>query len=75
MIVVMDPDQERYLSRYLGISAARIIIAGDLDPDRAPKRAIEDPFQRSESVFAATYDRLERCAQTLVRCLRRDWSS
>ena len=71
VIIVMDANQARYLTQYLALSPRHVFIAGDLDPEFAGSRGIEDPFQRGKDVFVATYDRLDRVAETVVRCLRR----
>ena len=69
LIIVMDPSQERYLARYGGVLQGKIIVAGDLDPEPMPTRAIADPFQQSRAAFDETFDRLDRCAETLLRCM------
>lgn len=70
LIVVMDQRQARYLNELAGIPRRRIIIAGDLDPTVSSSREIEDPWQQSADVFESTFDRLDRCAATLVAQLR-----
>jgi low molecular weight protein-tyrosine phosphatase len=70
LVVVMDAEQARYLARYMGVARSKIIIAGDLDPKKSPAREIEDPWQQSIEVFESSFDRLDRCAQTLVRLIR-----
>jgi protein-tyrosine phosphatase len=71
LVIVMDSDQERQLTRMFPINRARIVIAGDLDPRFDASRAITDPWNRSQEVFESSFDRLDRCAATLVSILRR----
>lgn len=66
VVVVMDERQARYLNAYAGIARGRIIVAGDLDPTAAYSRTITDPWQKSSDVYEATFDRLDRCASTLI---------
>ncbi len=70
LVIVMDAVQARHIARSFRISPSRIVVAGDLDPVAGPTRAIRDPWNQSISVFASTFDRLDRCAATLVRLLR-----
>jgi protein-tyrosine-phosphatase len=67
----MDSYQARQLARTFPINRARIVIAGDLDPRFDASRAITDPWNRSSDVFASSFDRLDRCAATLVSILQR----
>jgi len=62
----MDERQARYLNAYAGIPRGRLIVAGDLDPVPSYSRTITDPWQKSSGVFEATFDRLDRCASTLI---------
>jgi protein-tyrosine phosphatase len=66
LVIVMDPSQENHLTRVFGVSPKRIFVAGDLDPTTAATRAIQDPWRRSVNVFRASFDRLDRCAATIV---------
>ena len=66
LVIVMDADQASHLSRVFRMPAARIIVAGDLDPLVSPTRAIRDPWGQPAEVFASSFDRLDRCAKTLV---------
>jgi protein-tyrosine phosphatase len=70
LVIVMDTEQARHIARGYRISPSRIVLAGDLDPVASPTRAIRDPWGESIEVFATTFDRLDRCAETLVRILR-----
>jgi protein-tyrosine phosphatase len=71
LVIVMDSDQARQLARMFPINRARIVIAGDLDPRFDASRAITDPWNRSRDVFESSFDRLDRCAATLVGILQR----
>jgi len=71
LVIVMDSYQARQLERTFPINRARIVIAGDLDPRFDASRAITDPWNRSSDVFASSFDRLDRCAATLVSILQR----
>jgi protein-tyrosine phosphatase len=72
LVLVMDVEQARYLASYLGVPRTRIIVTGDLDPVVAPTRTIRDPWQESIEVFESTFDRLDRCAETLSQLLERN---
>jgi protein-tyrosine phosphatase len=71
IVIVMDSDQAVELARLFPMDRARIVVAGDLDPRFDVSRAIVDPWNRSREVFEASFDRLDRCAATLVSILRR----
>jgi protein-tyrosine phosphatase len=66
LIVVMDSDQAREITRRFAIRRSTIVIAGDLDPSFTGSRAIIDPWNKSRDVFIASFDRLDRCAAVLV---------
>jgi low molecular weight protein-tyrosine phosphatase len=69
IILVMDPRQAReLLSRFPG-TRERILLTGDLDPRFDLTRGIADPWNRPADVFEACFDRLDRCAKTLVDLL------
>jgi protein-tyrosine-phosphatase len=70
LVIVMDSAQARQMLRTFPISRARIVIAGDLDPRPEASRSIQDPWNQSSDVFESSFDRLDRCAATLVRILR-----
>ena len=69
LVVVMDSEQAGHLARVFGVSPRRIIVAGDLDPRESATRAIRDPWQQPLDVFRASFDRLDRCAATIVRLI------
>jgi protein-tyrosine phosphatase len=74
LFVVMEKGQARFLSLRFGIEPERIIVAGDLDPMPASSRDIMDPWQGSIEAFEASFDRLGRCADTLIDLLLRQSS-
>jgi protein-tyrosine phosphatase len=69
LVITMDAYQARRLIHALRVPPARVIIAGDLDDEGADPRAIRDPFQQSLEIFESTFDRIDRCAATLVALL------
>jgi protein-tyrosine phosphatase len=69
VIIVMEPDQARYIERVYRVRRERLLIAGDLDPAVAPTRAIRDPWMKSVDVFESSFSRLDRCAATLAAAL------
>jgi protein-tyrosine phosphatase len=71
LVIVMDSEQARELARRFPVNRARIVIAGDLDPKFDASRAIIDPWNQSSDVFEASFNRLDRCASTLVSVLQR----
>jgi protein-tyrosine-phosphatase len=65
LVVVMDGRQARDLkTAYADIGS--VIVLGDLDPQPITRRAIVDPFGRSEQVFDESYARIDRCLDTLI---------
>jgi protein-tyrosine phosphatase len=70
LAIVMDSFQARQLARSFPIDRARIVVAGDLDPLFGASRSITDPWNQSSDVFASSFDRLDRCAATLVSILQ-----
>ncbi len=71
LVVVMDAEQARHLARLFPVNRARIVVAGDLDPQFRGNRGIADPWNRTRHVFESSFDRLDRCASSLVRMLQR----
>jgi len=71
LVIVMDATQRARMVDLLKVSAERVIVAGDLDPDPAPTRGIVDPWMRPLDVFESSFDRLDRCAATIVSALGR----
>lgn len=71
LVVVMEVRQARYVAAYFGVAPWRIVVAGDLDPMPSATRAIEDPWQQPIDAYVTAFDRLDRCAATLVQYLPR----
>ena len=71
LIVVMDANQAREIAVRFRVNSARIIIAGDLDPNFERTRGIRDPWNQPSAVFEAAFDRLDRCAVALVDAIQR----
>jgi protein-tyrosine phosphatase len=71
LVIVMDPGQARYIERVFLGRPEKVVVAGDLDPAASPTRAIRDPWMQSVHVFESSFDRLDRCAATLVTVLSR----
>jgi protein-tyrosine-phosphatase len=69
LIIVMDAGQARYVERVFLVRPEKVVVAGDLDPKASPTRAIRDPWMQSINVFESSFDRLDRCAATLVSVL------
>ena len=65
VIVVMDSRQRRRVRRLLSGGSTPVVILGDLDPDVIPNRTIRDPWGRGSEVFAAVFDRIDRCIEEL----------
>lgn len=70
LIIVMDARQARHIAKGFGAGPERIIVAGDLDPVVAD-RTVRDPWNDSMEVFEASFNRLDRCAATLLAALPR----
>jgi protein-tyrosine phosphatase len=71
LVVVMDSNQARQIGTLFPMNHARIVVAGDLDPEFDSSRAITDPWNQSDDVFESSFNRLDRCAATLARVLQR----
>lgn len=66
LVVVMDEMQARRLVLEFRARPAQVIVAGDLDPLPLGTRRVRDPWQQPIEIFEACFDRLDRCAWTLV---------
>ena len=67
LIVVMEAHQRQTLWQRYGRLSCEILLLGDLDPERADRRAIEDPFDRPLEVCRRSYERIARCVKVLAR--------
>jgi protein-tyrosine phosphatase len=66
LVLVMDEHQANELALRYQASAARLLVAGDLDPAPLGLRKVDDPWGKPRAAFEASYTRLERCAEALV---------
>lgn len=68
LVVVMEPGQ---VGRLATIAKTKnpVLVLGDLDPDPVASRTIRDPVEQPRQVFAATYERVDRCLATLVHTI------
>ena len=71
LVIVMDSGQGRQIERLFPHNRAPVVVAGDLDPRFEACRAIPDPWSLSSDVFESSFNRLDRCAATLVTILKR----
>jgi protein-tyrosine-phosphatase len=71
IVIVMDRDQARQLAGLFPGVSRRIVLAGDLDPRFDSSRGITDPWNKRAKVFESSFERLERCASTLIDLIRR----
>jgi protein-tyrosine-phosphatase len=67
----MDSYQARLIGMLFPKNHAPVVVAGDLDPEFDSSRGIRDPWNRSSDVFESSFNRLDRCAATLISILRR----
>lgn len=68
VVVVMDPAQAFALMERFRTTAT-ILCLGDLDPRPDGGRTIIDPVDQSRAVFAASYDRIDRCVAVLAEAV------
>jgi protein-tyrosine phosphatase len=68
LVVVMAEEQARAI-RWRVRPDTVVIVLGDLDPLPSARRTILDPWNGSEEVFEASYDRIDRCVRELVRAI------
>jgi protein-tyrosine phosphatase len=71
LVIVMDSGQLRQIKMLFPVNRTPIVVAGDLDPKFHSGRGITDPWNQSSDVFESSFDRLDRCAATLVSVLQR----
>lgn len=65
--LVMEAGQRERIVRAFGVPRSRVFLLGDFDPEPIGRRAILDPFGKSEEVFERVYDRIERCVEAMAR--------
>lgn len=64
LVVVMSAEQAAVVRRRMRRDV--VIVLGDLDPDPITERTIRDPWNSSEKVFEASYERIDRCLPALM---------
>jgi protein-tyrosine phosphatase len=66
VILVMTAAQRRQVRRHPVTGRATVLLLGDFDPAPIATRSIVDPVDRPRPFFEAIYDRIDRCAATVV---------
>lgn len=70
LALVMAPRQLTELRQAAGTEQDGLpIVLGDLDPEPIDRRTIVDPYDQSDEVFEAVYERIDRCCRVLVEAL------
>lgn len=69
LYVVMSLEQQRAVRSQFHLPRSKVLILGDLDPQPIKTRTIMDPYAHSEEVFQASFARIDRCIEVLVRAL------
>ena len=67
LIVVMEARQATTIAGFYRRARRDILVLGDLDPWPIETRTIRDPFEQPAEVFEASYARIDRCLDELVR--------
>jgi protein-tyrosine phosphatase len=65
LVFVMEPSQVEALRQRFPATGT-ILVLGDLDPINDGGRIITDPVDQPRAVFAASYDRIDRCVAVLA---------
>ncbi len=68
LVCVVEPSQVEALRRRFP-AAGTVIVLGDLDPVGDHGRIITDPVDQPRAVFAASYDRIDRCVAVLAKLI------
>lgn len=71
LILVMNPSQRRDALALAAGRRSTVLILGDFDPAPITRREIPDPWGRADSVFDSSYERIDRCLESLAGALRR----
>ena len=64
LIVVMEPGQVKRLRRETG-TRVPIVVLGDLDPEKPPRRRIRDPWGQPPETFRSSFERIDRCLEAI----------
>jgi len=68
LVLVMSHRQRRDIASQFG-RTKRVLILGDIDPERPATRTIRDPNDQSRDVFTIVYDRLDRCCTSIAHAI------
>lgn len=71
LILAVDPWQARAVRARFGVPAERVVLLGDVDPERIEARTIRDPILQPREVFEASFARIDRCVEVCVAELSR----
>lgn len=66
LVILVDPAHGPRLRRKLGAHGVPVLVLGDLDPQTADFRTIQDPWGTDPEVFHRVFDRLDRCMDVLL---------
>jgi protein-tyrosine phosphatase len=69
LVLLMEAEMARTLSRHFPAIAPRFVLVGDLDPLVDTGRDIEDPFLLPEEAYLRAYARIGRCVDALLPVL------
>lgn len=69
LVIVMEEWHAGRVIQECSAQSDRILLLGDFDPGNAASRAIPDPYGHDVPVFSATFDRIDRCAESLAHAL------
>lgn len=72
LVLVMNAKQRRQVCALAGpASGARVIVFGDLDPERIQTREVRDPWGQDDDVFQQSFARIDRILNELHALLPR----
>jgi len=72
LVLVMNRAQRAaVLNDHAFPEPSRVIVLGDLDPLPVERREIRDPYDQERGVYEASFDRIERCVDAVVRAVGR----
>ena len=69
VVIVFDKNNLRLLKKTRGARTDHVFFLGDFDPIWTGKRAIRDPWGKSEEFFEETFARIDRCLDRFVESL------
>jgi protein-tyrosine phosphatase len=68
--IVMDVRQRAALLSRYGVSAGRVLLLGDFDPEPIDTRTVPDPVDQPRAAFEASYARIARCVDAMAQAVR-----